>query len=576
MYFKDLAIYLDKLEKTSARIAITEILADLYKKLTPVEAEKTTYLLSGNLSARFNEIVFNVAEKMILRSIAKAYELSDEAAMEKFKQLGDLGEVAKELAEVSKVHKHKNSLSILELHSRLFAIANDEGEGSQDRKVSDISNLFEELDPLSAKFVARIVIGKLRLGFSDKTILDALSWMETGSKSKKGKLEAAYNVLPDPGLLARMVKEKGIDSAVRDASPIVGVPLSPMLTQRVKSPKEMIEKMHTVFIEPKFDGLRIQIHYKKKGFENGNKIKAFTRSLNEVSWMFPELTLLEKYIKCDEVIFDSEAIGVDEKRKTLANFSDTMSRRRKHDIKLVSDSISMKFYIFDMMFKDDKSYINLPYQERISELDTSIRHNSIFEIVVRTQTTDPQMITDLMTEYKKKGLEGIMIKRADGNYIAGRTGYRWVKMKEEETSVAKLADTIDCVVMGYYVGKGKRNEFGIGGFLVGVLHNEEFVTLSKIGTGINDDQFRDLKTRLTKLESRDKPRMFGEVNKTIQPDFWVDPNLVVEVAADEITKSPIHSSGFALRFPRLVKFRDDKSIGDSTTLEEVNKLFKLQ
>ncbi|OGM08488.1 hypothetical protein A2159_02680, partial [Candidatus Woesebacteria bacterium RBG_13_34_9] len=470
-----------------------------------------------------------------------------------------------------------SNLSVNDIYEKLLAIAQDSGEGSQERKVYQMAKILYKLDPLSSKFVARIPVGRLRLGFSDKTVLDALSWMETGGKEAKKDLEEAYNVLPDVGLLAKQVKEHGIKRAVINISPIVGVPVLPVLAQRLKSPREIIEKMKRVALESKFDGLRIQIHYKNNGFgKNEGNVKAYTRNLNEVSWMFPELKGIEKNIKANEAIFDTEAVGVDEKRKTLANFQTTMTRRRKHDIEKIASNVSIKFYVFDILTKNKVNLIPETYLKRRKELNSTVINGNLIEKVEYKISTQASEIEAEMKKKLREGFEGIMIKKVDSEYIAGRRGWRWVKMKEEEGTRTKLADTLDCIVMGYYTGKGKRVGFGLGGFLVGIYVGEQIKTLTKIGTGLSDDQFKELHKRLVRLGVFDKPKEYGEVSKTLIPDFWVKPELVVEIAADEITKSPIHSSSYALRFPRLVRFRDDKNIKEATTLREVKELFNLQ
>ncbi|MGD8744280.1 MAG: ATP-dependent DNA ligase, partial [Candidatus Woesebacteria bacterium] len=398
-----------------------------------------------------------------------------------------------------------------------------------------------------------------------------------GDKSAKASLEAAYNVFPDVGYLAERVKEKGIKKATDKVKPKVGVPVLPMLAQRLKSPQEMIKKMEEVVVEPKFDGLRIQIHFKRRGFgKNKGRVKAYTRNLNETSWMFPELKEAHKYISADEVILDSEAVGIDEKRRSIANFQKTMTRRRKHEITEIAEKVGIKFYVFDILLRDGKNLMNAEYVKRRKVLEKTVKKGKLFEVVDFQITKDPGVITELMREELGEGMEGIIVKRADSKYVAGRTGWRWVKMKEEESSKAKLADTVDCIVMGYYRGRGKRAKFGIGGFLVGVTKGEEILTLTKIGTGLTDEQFKELKERLNKLEVKSKPKEYGRVAKSLVPDVWVEPSLVVEIAADDITKSPTHSSGYALRFPRLVKFRDDKSTNQATTHKEAEKLFKLQ
>lgn len=563
---------MDKLEKTSSRIEITKILSDLFIKAEKEEIDKIIYLLLGSLAPRYRGVVFNIAERMMLESLGLGYGLEKKEVAGIYKRLGDLGKVASELSS-----KTKSQLTVLQVFDKLFDIAQDEGEGSQDRKVREMGELLSKLDSLSARFVARIPVGKLRLGFSDKTILDALSWMKTGDKSKKSELEKAYNVFPDVGLLAKAVKTKGIDKAAKNVKPVSGVPVLPMLTQRLKSPKEMIKKMGEVAVEPKFDGLRIQIHFKKGGFngKKGGVIKAYTRNLNENSWMFPELKNISAHIKSDEVILDTEAIGVDEERKSLANFQQTMTRRRKHHIDEIASKVAIKFYVFDLLLTDGKSLIGEQYLERRKMLEKVIKNGKLLEVVDYEITKSPERINSLMHKNLGEGLEGIIVKRANSRYVAGRTGWRWVKMKEEETSHAKLVDTLDCVVMGYTGGRGKRAGFGIGQFLAGVTDGQKIRSITKVGTGLTDDQFRQLKKRLGKIETKEKPKGY-EVPKDLEPDFWVEPKSIVELAADEITKSPKHKSGYALRFPRLITFRDDKSKKSATTLSEVKKLYKLQ
>ena len=577
MKFIELAGYLDRLEKTSSRIKITEILAELFKKADKGEIDRIVYLSLGSLAPRYKGIVFNIAERMMLKVIAEAYKKDLGKVRQLYRKKGDLGVVAAELAS----GKGK-ALSVIQVFDELVKIAGDEGEKSQSRKVKSTAKLLGALDPLSARFVVRIPVGNLRLGFSDKTILDALSWMGSGDKSQKVDLERAYFVLPDVGLLAKQVKEKGFKKATQRPMPVVGVPVLPMLAQRLKSPTEMIEKMEKVAVEPKFDGLRIQIHFKSgptslklRGVNKKGFTKAFTRNLNETSWMFPELASLGKIIRANEAILDTEAVGVDEDMKKLANFQTTMTRRRKHAIAETASKIPIKFYVFDILYKDGKNLMELPYEKRREALAQTLKNSKSFQLVDYQITKSPSVITEEMTREVKEGLEGIIVKRADSRYVAGRTGWRWVKMKEAESKVSKLADTVDCVVMGYSAGRGKRVSFGLGQFLVGVRGGEQIKTITKVGTGLTDEQFKELKKRLRKLQLGSQPKDY-QVDKNLKPDFWVKPELVVEIAADEITKSPKHTAGFALRFPRLVKFRDDKSVSQATSVSEVKKLFKLQ
>jgi DNA ligase-1 len=184
------------------------------------------------------------------------------------------------------------------------------------------------------------------------------------------------------------------------------------------------------------------------------------------------------------------------------------------------------------------------------------------------ETDDPKKIRQMHERLLGEGLEGVIVKKLGSEYVPGRTGWRWVKMKEVEESHAKLSDTVDCVVMGYYRGRGKRAQFGIGAFLVGIKGEGGYVTVTKVGTGLTDELFRELKNRLDRLVVRERPRDYV-IDKALEPDVYVEPELVVELAADEVTESPTHTAGLALRFPRLVKLRDDKSVDQITSLKEL-------
>lgn len=565
MKFSELSKYLDKLEKTSSRIEITKILASVFEKAEADEIDKITYLLLGKLAPSYQSIVFNLAERMMLQVISQAYGKDIEEVRKIYKEKGDLGDTAESLDK-----GRGKGLSVTEVYERMVAIARDEGAGSQERKVKGTAELLRDLDSLSARFVARIPVGRLRLGFSDKTILDALSWMKRGDKSAKKSIEKAYHVTPDVGVLAKKIKKVGIAKAASGTTPVLGVPILPMLAQRIKGPTEMIEKMGKVGVEPKLDGLRIQIHFKR-----GKPTQTFTRNLNETSWMFPELKNLGKYVKGSELILDTEAIGLDEKTKALVNFQTTMTRRRKHEIERVSLAIKIKFYVFDILFKNGQGLMDKSYLERRRVLEKTVKNSALLQIVDCKVTESPEEISRLNVQKRKERFEGIMLKKVDSLYVPGRTGWRWVKMKEAEKSHAKLADTVDCIAMGYTAGKGRRAQFGVGQFLVGVRNKGKIKTVSKIGTGITDEQFRELKKRLSKLETKEKPKEY-DVHKNLEPDHWVQPKLVVEIAADEITKSPVHSGGYALRFPRLIRFRDDKSASQATSVSEIKRLAKMQ
>lgn len=565
--------YLDKLEKTSSRLEITKILSELLSKSDIKEIDKVTYLSLGILAPNYESLILNLAEKMMIRVIAMAFGEDEVKVRNLYKEIGDIGNTAENLSKNLNFKINKD-LSVIEVYEKLKDIAEDSGAGSQDRKIEKMSNILKEIDPLSARFIARIPVGRLRLGFSEKTIIDSLSQI---GQISVNKIEEAYNIRPDIGYIVKLVKEDNL----KKAKPEIGVPVVPMLAARLNSPSDMIKKMGEVSVEPKFDGLRVFIHYKRSMASQSpgkkpNIVRIFTRNMNEVPLdTFPELKEVGQYIKANEVILDSEGIGIDEEREKFLDFQKTIQRRRKHEVGETASEIPLQFQVFDILLKDGESFINKPYLERRRELMNTIISGKILRVDENTVTEDPEIIRELHQKYLKMGLEGVVVKRANAGYVSGRTGWNWVKMKEVEGTRGKLSDTIDSVVMGFTSGKGKRVGFGVGQFLAGIKDGDTYKTITKVGTGLTDEQFKELNIRLSEIVSKEKPKDF-EVNKDLEPDYWVIPKVVVELAADEITVSPKHTAGLALRFPRLVKFRDDRSAEQVTTLEEFKEIFKLQ
>jgi len=566
MKFKELASYLERLEKTPSRNEMTQILAELFKKTDSDEIDKTVYLLYGQLLPGFRGIELNVAEKMMVRVISLAFGTPSEKVASYFKQKGDLGNVAEGL------NRGKDKgLSVSQVYERLMEVADQGGAGSQERKVKKMAELFSSLDPASSRFIARIPVGRLRLGFSDMTILDALSVMLVGDKSARVNLEAAFNVTADIGYIAKLAKEKGL-GGFKNIKPVPGTPIRSSLAERLPSAEKILEKVgKRVIVEPKYDGFRAQVHiYSEAGKK---KISIFSRNLENTTSMFPDLVAAAEKIKVKEAIFDGEAIGYDAKNDKFLPFQETVQRKRKHGIPEAALKLPLKLFVFDILYLDGKSLLETPFDQRRKILEGIDFGDKKIELTRQEITDSPDRIRDLIKTYLSEGLEGALIKKIDAVYKAGARGFHWVKYKK--TTMEGVADTVDCLVMGVNRGKGKRVGFGAGAFLVGVKDGEKFKTVSKIGTGLTDEQWRELDKRGRGLEVGDKPQEY-EVGKNLKPDTWVRPSLVVEILADEITRSPLHSAGLALRFPRLIRFRDEKGPDQATTLTELSKLYEMQ
>lgn len=583
MLFSKLCEEFDRIEVTSKRLEKSEILRQLLMQAEAGEVAQLVNLALGQLRPKYDRLEFAVAEKMIIRAVAQTLATSTDVVMARYKTKGDLGEVI-ENEQINKLTNEKMQVS--EVYEELEKIARASGTGSQERKVAGLSRLMGSVTGKEAKYIVRMVLSKLRLGFSDKTILDVLSILDRGSKEARTRLDAMYQVAPDVAELARLVKEKGVEEAEREVKIELGRPILPALAQRLTSATEMIEKMGKVMVEPKYDGTRVQIHWARERQEErlerqgglfgaevqvGEWVRTFTRNLDENSGQFPELARMGEQVAAKELILDCEAVGVDPKTGKMMPFQLTITRKRKHGVGETASAVPLKFFVFDVLYHDGQELLKLPLRERRRILQEIIGEGEVLVVDESITTEDPEELREYHRQKLAQGYEGVVIKQVEGEYKPGRQGWNWVKFKEEEGQAGKLTDTLDVVVMGYYRGKGKRSEFGLGAFLVGVRRGEEIVTIAKIGTGLSDAQFRQMNARLQQCESEKMPTQYV-VDKSLIPDEWVEPSVVVEVAADEITRSPAHSSSYALRFPRLVRVREDKDLSGVTEVGEVEEI----
>ena len=573
MKFQELTSYFEKLEKTSSRLTLIEILSELFKKTPVAEIEEIVYLIQGRLAPFFVPLEIGMAEKSVASSIASAYGFSKEEVLKLYQKLGDMGLVALQLSQTSKI-KSQN-LTVDQVFKILTEIANTKGEGTVEKRQALLSNLLQRLDPISAKHLVRIPLGNTRLGIGDPTVLDGLATAKLGDKSKRKVLENAYNKTSDLGLIAKTLWSYGL-SGVGKLEVRVGSPIRSELCERLPTPEKVIEKMREVDVQFKYDGIRVQIH------KNKDEVRMFSRNLEEMTHMFPELTeAARKQIKADSVILDSEALAYNPESEEFLPFQETTKRRRKHGIEEMAGKLPLKTFVFDILYKNGKQLLDEPLKKRMEILKETLPEDGVL-IRTKNQTiTDSKALGILLEDAISKGLEGLVVKRLESPYEAGGRNFNWVKLKRH--SSGELTDTIDCVILGYISGKGKRAEFGAGALLVGLYDSQkdEFVTVSKIGTGLTDEEWREVHKRADKISLESKP---ARVNSSIVPSVWIKPEIVIEVLADEITRSPIHTAGktdgepgYALRFPRLVSFRSlDKKAEDATSVKELIEMYREQ
>jgi len=585
MKFNEFANYLQRLENTSKRLEIIAILSDLINTLSASEVDKAIYLALGTLKAKFEDPNFNIADKMIMKALEFSFGIKAKDIKTHYSKSGDLGNVVNEISNVK-----DGGLSVTEIYKELERLAQISGAGSQDQKIRLLSSLLQKLDKLSAKFVVRIILGITRLGYTDLTVIDALSKFLNNDKSERKLIEEKYNIHPDIGLIAKSLKEKGVEG-IKNIKIETGIPIEAQKAQRLESSEEIIGKMGTVRAEYKFDGTRVQLHIDRKKSSKNFPIeqqsllndssakvfiKTFTRNLKETTHQFPDIVeAANNQIDADSAILDGEAVGYDAKSDQFLEFQKIMQRKRKYDIEKFRKEIPLKYYVFDILYYNGKELLDKTLKERREILESILKPDGLILTDEYLETSDSEELNDYFEAAKKKGLEGIVVKKPSSLYQAGARSFSWVKFKQSKS--LKLNDTIDCTIIGYYFGKGGRSKFGIGKFLVGVYDNktETFKTISKVGTGLKDEDWIYLKKEADKLKIKEKPNNL-EIDKVFYPDVWITPSIVIEAGADEISRSDKHTAGYALRFPRLIRFRPDKDPADTTTIEEIKHLHKTQ
>lgn len=571
MNFKTVAQTFEKIDGTSSRTEMTELLATLLKEASVEEIGILCYLSLGVLNPPHIGTQFNFAQKNVLKLIAQILGYDEPIIKEKMEQHGDLGSI---LADYEWVEGE--GLSLIQVYNNLITIEKISGTGSQEIKSLALQDLLSKLDALSAKYVLRIVLGTLRLGFSDMTLIDALSWMEVGSKGIRNIIEKSYNVCADMGLIAQRLKDEGVQS-LEKMTMHVGVPIRPAAAERLSDIKAIMEKLGPCVAQPKLDGFRLQVHVDKTV---GNPIiRFFSRNLSDMSEMFPEFVEACKQLPVKSFIADGEAMVFDPNTKQFLSFQETVKRRRKHGIAEMVSELPLQLIIFDVLYYDGKNLLECSHTERRTVLKKVIQESKgTLQIIEERKIETVKELEDYFIESIAAGLEGLVVKNPNAHYKPGKRNSSWIKLKYQHAD--KLNDTLDVVILGYYPGKGKRAQFGVGAFLVGIFNprTEHYETIAKVGTGLTDSEWVNFKARCDALKVPEKPKNV-ECHKSLEPSTWIVPSMVCEVLADEITMSPVHTAGktedtlgFGLRFPRFLKYRDDKSSYQSTTLEELKKI----
>jgi len=588
LLYSILADIYEKIEATTKRTEMTALLVELFNNTPPEDVRFVIYLTQGKLCPSYIGLELGVAEKLAMRAIAIASGFPLKKIEEVYSKLGDLGKVAEYALSKRKAvsildffgeETTKEPLTVKKVYNSFMKIAKASGAGSQDVKINTLVALLKDASPKEAKYIVRTVTERLRLGIADMTILDALAIAYTGLKKEREAIERAYNIHPDLGYIAEILAREGIEG-VKRIKITVGIPIQPMLAERLSNPKEILNKLGgRCIVEYKYDGERIQAH------KSGDKVILFSRRLENITHHYPDVVeLVSKNINAKEAIVEGEVVAVDPATGDMLPFQELMHRRRKYGIKEAMEQYPVVFYLFDCLYVDGLDLTLKPLPERRRWLEKITIQGDKLKIANYKLIDDEKDLELFFEQAIADGCEGVMCKsiQDDSIYQMGARGWLWIKFKRDYRY--EMTDTVDLVVVGAFYGKGKRA--GTYGALLMAAYDPEtdmFRTVCKVGSGFTDEDLAKLPNMLAQYKI---PHKHARVDSKIDADVWFIPALVLEIIGAEITLSPLHTcafgkiregAGLAIRFPRFTgRYRVDKNPEQATTEKELIEMYKLQ
>ena len=580
MLFQELARVYDEIEARSSRLEMTDILANFLRSVDCKSIAKIVYLTQGQLYPDFFPQKLGMADKLLLRTLSMSSGIKEEQAQQIWMKEGDPGVVAQKIFQMRKQQTlFSTPLTLDRVYSNLESIAEAEGSGSQETKMNLLSDLLNDATPEEAKFISRIVTGRMRLGVANMTVVDALA-VAFATKEDRDAVERAFNISTDLGKVATILCSKGIDE-VREMKVEVGSPLRAMLAERLPSPREILERMGgKAAFEYKYDGVRIQAHIQE------GKVQLFSRRLEDLTAQFPDVVkALKGAFRAKNAIVEMECVPVDLNTGELLPFQEVSHRRgRKHGLESAIEDYPVRVFLFDCIYKDGEDLTAEPYPERRSWLRQCFENTEEVRFSEMRVLEGENEVEAFFQEALKDGCEGLMAKSVDSGsiYRAGSRGFLWIKYKKEYRS--EMTDTVDLVVVGAFAGRGRRAGF-YGALLMTTYNDQEdtFETVCKLGSGFDDATLASLPPLLERFVSKER---HPKVSSKMEADYWFEPNVVLEVLGAEITVSPIHTAcysrvrpdaGLAIRFPRFTgKIREDKGARQATTSRELEEMYRKQ
>ncbi len=549
MDFSRLSDVFNRLEEISGRIEMTDIIAEFLSDICDEELSRVVLFLRGQVFPTWSALELGVADKLMVKSLTTVTGVVEDEIYDLLRKKGDIGLVA-EMILVTKEQTtlFSEKLTLERVYENLHRLANLSGKGSQDKKLGYITELLTNATPIEGKYLVRIILGQLRLGVGDGIVRDAIS---KAYDVNSDLVERAYNMRSDLGATAVISKKSG-DIGLKEISLETGKPVRVMLAQKAGSIAELINDLGECGFEIKYDGARLQIHKME------DKIELYTRRLENVSKQFPEIVeATRENVNANNCIIEGEVVAITSIDDHTPRPFQYLSRRikRKYNIHEMVKSTPVEINLFDLTFINDESWLDKPFKERRRKLAEIVNESSLYRLAEKLVTDDLKKAEAFYKKALELGHEGVMVKNLDAPYKPGsRVGYMY--------KIKPVMESLDLVITAATWGEGRRASW-LGSYVLSCYDNEtgQLLEIGRMATGFTDQQLSEMTEIL-------EPTIIKQKEKEVE----LHPSVVVEVAYEEIQKSPTYDSGYALRFPRLVRIREDKGLEDADTLNRVERL----
>jgi DNA ligase 1 len=541
MLFREFSEICERLEAIPGRLEMINILSLELPRLDDRELPVFVRFIMGRIFPDWSPLKLGIGPNLLYEAVAYVAGRKKEVIVSAVSAEGDAGKaVEKLLLGKEQTSFFAEDLSIGDVYRECEAIATSEGKKSQREKLLAVRKLFANAKPLEGRYLARLILGELRIGIGEGNVRDAIA---KAFSLDPAEVDHAFQAMNDLGEVARLARQG--EKALSAVHIEVFRPIKMMLAQQ-GSIGDMVREHGKVAAEYKYDGTRIQFH------KRGDEIRIYSRKLEEVTGALPDVIKRLTAATSHDVILDGEAVATKDGRPMPFQF--VLRRfRRKYDIEAQAEKIKLVPYIFDILVLDGETLIDLPFHERRRRLEWALTGH----VAPQKVSDDPRTLEEFYNAALDAGHEGIMVKDLDSLYQPGVRGKHWIKVKPE-------VDTLDLAVIGGEWGEGRRAHL-FGSFLLACQDRGQLLAVGKVATGISDEM-------LATIYETMKDLVISQSGKEVT----FEPQLVIEVGYSEIQASPNYASGFALRFPRFIRIRDDKGVDEIETLDSLTSRFQRQ